>query len=101
MPDVYKLINRHKDSVQYHRYILSPSCFGVWAYVYSIDTKHGTTIRCEIRDTKEPEISQNYKFKFCSLTIKRKSKIVYDEKDTQNAKDIYTYMEKLYKTKQR
>ena len=101
MPDVYKLINRHKDSIAYNRYILSPSCLGVWAYIYSINTKHGTNIRCEIRDEEEPVISQSYKFKFCSLTIKQKSKIVYSETDTQNAKDIFIYMNKLYNTKQR
>ena len=102
MPDVYKLINRHKDAIEYHRYILAPSCFGVWAYTYSINTKYGTNIKCEIRDKTEPaEISQSYEFKFCSLTIMRKSKIVYHEANTQNVKDIYTYMDKLYKENQR
>jgi hypothetical protein len=101
MPDVYKLIYRNKDLIKYNRYILSPSCFGVWACIYSINTKHGTNIRCEIRDAAEPEISQNYNFKFCSLIIKQKSKIVHSETDTQNAKDIYIYMDKLYDTKQR
>lgn len=102
MLDVYKLINRHKDSVKYNRYILSPSCFGVWAYIYSINTKHGINIQCEIRDEIEPkEISPSYDFKFCSLTIRQKSTIVHHEKNTQNAKDIYTYMDKLYRTKQR
>ena len=102
MPDVYKLINRHKDSVKYNRYILAPSYLGMWTHVYSINTKNGTNISCEIHDgTKQPEISQSYNFKFCSLIIKLKSKIIYKEQNTKNVKEIYTYMDKLYKAKQR
>ena len=93
---VDNLSNASKGNIEYSRYTLSPSCFGVSAYIYSINTKNNVKIECEIRDNQEPDISRNYKFKYCSLSVKKGSTRIRFEENTKLAQNIFLRMHELY-----
>lgn len=97
---VRDFIGKNKNNIKYSEYTLSPSCFGVSAYIYSVtDANKQHKIKCEVRDKQEPTTSKNYKY--CSLVIEKNSKISHEELNTQLAKNTYEYMDKLFTTNHR
>ena len=95
---LYTILDIYRSNIEYSRNTLSPSCFGVSAYVYSIN--NGIKVECEIRDHQEPDISENYKFKYCSLSVKKGSKNIYFEENTKSAQNTFLRMHELHQNKQ-
>lgn len=97
----YTILDTYQRNIEYSIYRLSPSYLGVSAYIYSFNTKNDVKIECEIRDNQEPDISENYKFKYCSLSVKKDSTNIRFEENTKLAQNIFLRMHKLYNNKHR
>ncbi len=98
---VYNLIKWYKHKIKPAEYTLSPSCLGVSAYIYSVNTVPNITIECEIRDKHRPKSLKNYGFKYCHMIVKNNSKVVKREINTKVAQDIYLYMDELWNSLER
>lgn len=90
-----------KPDIHYGDFLLLPSCFGVYAYIYFLKTHDDFVIESEVRDMEKPIVSLSSKFKFCGLTVRRGSKMIYHEKNTYFAKDIYIHLNKMFAEQQR
>ena len=89
-----------KPDIHYGDFLLLPSCFGVYAYIYFLKTHDDFVIESEVRDMEKPIVSLSSKFKFCGLTVRKDSDVIYSEKNTYFAKDIYIQLKKMYTEQQ-
>lgn len=90
--------------VHYDTFLLLPSLpflFGVYSYIYFLKTHDDFIIESEVRDTEQPVASLSSKFKFCGLTVRKDSTLIYYEKNTYFAKDIYIHLNKMFAEQQR
>lgn len=89
-----------KSYIHHDTFLLSPSLFGVYAYTYFLKTHDDFIIECEVRDTEEPVVSLSSNFKFCGLSVRKGSDLIYHEINTYFAKDIYIHFNKMFAEQQ-
>jgi len=91
-----------KRTLEYQKYILSPSCYGVYEYIYSGKINNRFIIRCAIRDRNMPNILDNYDFKYCELKLYERNKgWIGLFINTKFAQQVYMKLHKIYTDKNR
>ena len=103
--EIYCILDMYKDALEnkihYSEYRLSPSFMGVKSYCYSVDINDHFNIECEVRDKHTPNLSKNYKFRYCALDVySRKNRCrVYHAANFRLIRNIFLRMNQMYKVK--